>query len=218
MKNIFLALMVVYATSCTAVAGDLLQKRPVKQALSASENPSFESQKMKDWIIKTGNNNGLPFVILDKKEAKVFVFQADGQMIGAEPALIGSAIGDHSVPGIGERKLSAILPQERTSPAGRFVASLDRNLQNREILWVDYDAAISLHAVITSDIKERRAERLATPTPLDNRISYGCINVSSGFFKNVIHPTFFGTNGIVYILPETRPVLQFFGAYNVDKS
>jgi hypothetical protein len=157
----------------------------------------------------------LPFIILDKKEARVYVFQADGRLRGTAPALIGSAVGDHSVPGIGELKLSAILPQERTTPAGRFVASLDRNLQGKEILWVDYDAAISLHPVITSNIKEHRAERLATPTPLDNRISYGCINVPADFYKNVVHQVFTGTNGIVYVLPETRPVMAFFGAYTV---
>lgn len=43
-----------------------------------------------------------------------------------------------------------------------------------EILWVDYDAPISLHRVITTMPKERRAQRLASQTPLDNRISYGC--------------------------------------------
>jgi hypothetical protein len=208
MKNIFFGWMVVCSTSCTADTGDLFE----------AENPSLESRQIKDWILESGNNNGLPFIILDKKQAKVFVFQAGGQLRGAAPALIGSAVGDYSVPGIGERKLSAILPKERTTPAGRFVASLDRNIQNKEILWVDYDAAVSLHAVITSNIKERRAARLATSTPLDNRISYGCINVPSEFFKNVVQPIFFGTNGVVYILPETRPVLKFFGVYNVDKS
>ncbi|MBV5276836.1 hypothetical protein JZU56_03175, partial [bacterium] len=59
--------------------------------------------------------------------------------------------------------------------------------------------------------------RLATATPLDNRISYGCINVPAAFFKQVVHPMFAGTSGIVYVLPETRPVMAFFGAYAVDR-
>jgi hypothetical protein len=119
-------------------------------------------------------------------------------------------VGDDSAPGIGDKKLSAILPEERTTPAGRFVASLDRNLKGGQILWVDYDAAISLHPVVTSNAKERRAERLASPSPLDNRISYGCINVPADFFKNVISPAFAGSDGIVYVLPETRSVKLFF--------
>jgi hypothetical protein len=135
---------------------------------------------------------------------------------GSAPALLGLAHGDDSVPGIGERKLSTILPGERTTPAGRFVASLDRNLHGGEILWVDYENAISLHPVITSNVQERRAERLATPSPLDNRISYGCINVPAAFFMGVVSAAFKGTNGIVYVLPETRSAQRQFGLYDVQ--
>ncbi len=50
------------------------------------------------------------------------------------------------------------------------------------ILWVDYEDGIAMHAVITTNPKGRRLQRLTTPTPLDNRISYGCINVPAKFF------------------------------------
>ncbi|NHZ82135.1 hypothetical protein F2P44_23060 [Massilia sp. CCM 8695] len=152
----------------------------------------------------------MSFVIIDKKNAKAFVFHPDGQLRGAAAVLLGEAIGDDSVPGIGERALSTILPEERTTPAGRFVARLDRNLQGKDILWVDYGAAISLHRVVTGNPKERRGKRLATPSSLDNRISYGCINVPVVFFNNVVTPAFKNTKGIVYILPETRPLLHVF--------
>ena len=121
------------------------------------------------------------------------------------------------MPGIGNRKLASIRPDERTTPAGRFVAALDINLHGKEMRWVDYDAAISMHPVITSNPLERRAERLATPTPLDKRISYGCINVQPEFFKNVVSPAFKCTNGIVYVLPETRAVQEVFASYDVDE-
>jgi hypothetical protein len=153
----------------------------------------------------------MPFVIVDKKNAKVFVFYADGQLRGATPALLGLAKGDDSTPGIGSRKLSKIPPQERTTPAGRFVASLDHNLRGEEILWVDYDNGISMHRVHAKNLKERRQQRLSSPTPLDNRISYGCINISSKFYDNILRPAFTGTNGIVYVLPETRLANEFFG-------
>ena len=130
--------------------------------------------------------------------------------------LLGLAVGDDSVPGIGQRKLSSIRPDERTTPAGRFVASLDRDIHNKEILWVDYDTAVSLHAVVKGTPKERRAERLASPSPLDKRISYGCINVPVKFYEKVVSPIFTGTNGIVYVLPETRSAKEVFGSYDVQ--
>jgi hypothetical protein len=207
----------LFASNCMANTAESVRRDGSALAQPEAEVRSTDAQDILAWVIDSGNNGSLPFIILDKKETRVYVFQADGRLRGAAPALIGSAVGDHSVPGIGERKLSAILPSERTTPAGRLVASIDRNLQGKEVLWVDYDAAISLHSVITNNTKERRAERLATPTPLDNRISYGCINVPAAFFKQVVHPMFAGTSGIVYVLPETRPVMAFFGAYAVDR-
>ena len=190
---------------------------PVKRVNFNLESASQDARQMADWVVDSGDNRGMPFVIVDKKEARVFVFHADGLLRGTAPVLLGLALGDDSVPGIGDRKLSTIRPDERTTPAGRFVAALDRNLHGGDILWVDYDAAISLHPVVTSNLKEQRAQRLATPTPLDNRISYGCINVPAEFFKNVVSAAFKGTNGIVYVLPETRTSRQVFASYDVDE-
>ena len=53
--------------------------------------------------------------------------------------------------------------------------------------------------------------RLATATIDDNRISYGCINVPLPFFEGVILPLFKQTNGVVYVLPEVKPLAQVFG-------
>lgn len=178
---------------------------------------SAAAKKVADWIVDSGDNHSLPFAIVDKVEAKIFVFESKGVLRGTGSVLLGLARGDDTVPGIGSRKLSTILPEERTTPAGRFVASLDRNLRGEEVLWVDYDSAISLHRVITSKPEERRLQRLNSPSPLDNRISYGCINVSVGFYDKVVSPAFTGTFGVVYVLPETRPLTDVFALYDVDK-
>lgn len=181
-----------------------------KRADFESESKSRDAQKLADWVIDSGDNGGMPFVIIDKVEAKAFVFGADGRLRGAAPVLLGLAKGDHSAPGIGTRQLSGIRPEERTTPAGRFVASLGRNAKGKDILWVDYDIALSLHRVVPA---KARLQRLSSPTPLDNRISYGCINVPVKFYDNVVHPAFTGTRGIVYILPEIRAKNDVFMSY-----
>lgn len=192
--------------------------QPVRLANFGPEAFSPESRKLADWVVDSADNGRLPFMIIDKIEARVYMFDAQGQLQGAAAALLGLAVGDHTVPGIGQRKLSSIRPEERTTAAGRFVASLDRDIHGKELLWVDYDSALSLHPVVTGLPKERRAERLATPSPLDNRISFGCINVPVKFYENVVSPSFTGTNGIVYILPETRTAREVFGSYDVQDS
>lgn len=205
-----------------AAAPAAIEAQPVaahrpKRANFERERASHEARHVADWVVDSGDNRSMPFVIVDKTDAKVFVFDADGRLRGAAPALLGLARGDDAVPGIGDRALSSIRPEERTTPAGRFVAELGRNLRGDEILWVDYDGAISMHRVITTNPKERRLQRLASPTPLDKRISYGCINVPAKFYENVVHPAFTGTNGIVYVLPETQLAREVFASYDVEE-
>jgi hypothetical protein len=180
------------------------------------EAASQDAHHVADWVVDTGDNVGLPFVIVDKAGAKVFVFTADGKLRGAARALLGLAHGDDSAPGIGERRLENILPEERTTPAGRFVADLGMDMRGEEVLWVDYTAAISLHRVITSNIEEHRAQRLASSTTIDKRITYGCINVPKAFYEGIVSPTFTGTKGIVYIMPEIHSTLKTFPGYWVD--
>ena len=184
-----------------------------KRANFELEHKSRDAEHVADWVVDSGDNRGMPFVIVDKMEAKVFVFYADGRLRGAARALLGLARGDDSIPGIGHRKLSDMRPEERTTPAGRFVASLGYNFHGKDVLWVDYDLAVSMHRVITSNPREHRLQRLSTPTPLDKRISYGCINVPAKFFNNVVKPAFTGTNGIVYVLPDTRSISEIFASY-----
>ena len=135
-----------------------------------------------------------------------------------EAALLGLAVGDDSAPHVGDKPLSAIPPKDRTTPAGRFVAYLSHEAGKSNFLWVDYKNNIALHRVVKGTAKDRRAQRLATPTPLDNRITFGCINVPVDFFEQAVLPAFKGTKGIVYIMPEIRATRYFFSTYyDVDK-
>lgn len=180
------------------------------QADFAARPASDEARRLADWVVATDDTHGLPFVIVDKRAATVFAFDQRGSLVGAAPALLGLAQGDDTAPGIGGRRLADIGRAQRITPAGRFEASLGRNLAGKGILWVDYDSAISLHAVVTANAAERRLQRLATPSALDNRISYGCINVPAAYYDRVIQPLFTPADGIVYILPESRPFSDLF--------
>jgi hypothetical protein len=190
---------------------------PRQKADFGRERASPEARRIAGWIVDSADNQGLPFVVVDKVDARIFVFEPDGRIRGASPALLGSARGDDTVPGIGDRAYADMPPATRTTPAGRFVAALGMNTRGEDVLWVDYEAAVDIHRVITNNPRERRLARLATPTPLDNRISYGCINVPKRFYETVVAPAFAATHGIVYVLPEIRTALEFFGAYDVDE-
>jgi hypothetical protein len=176
---------------------------------------SPEARHVADWVADSRDNAGAEFVILDKRQATLYVFDADARLRGASPVLLGAARGDDSVPGIGARPIADVLPHERTTPAGRFVAERGHNAQGEDVVWVDYDAAVSMHRVRATVAKERRLQRLASKTAADNRISYGCINVPVAFYESFVRPTFATRRAIVYVLPEHKSAAQVFGSYDV---
>lgn len=176
----------------------------------AEADASPAARQVAAWVRDTADNHGLPFVIVDKIHAQALAFDPEGRLLGAAPVLLGLARGDVSPPGIGDRPLSAITPDERITPSGRYLASMGENLAGKGILWIDYDAALSLHPVVTTRAADRRLQRLATATTEDNRISYGCINVPARFYEDVVQRAFHGTTGVVYILPETRSLADVF--------
>ena len=201
-----LALGLIFAVSSTAAAR---QQAAPGQADAVERGASPAVQQLKTWVLETGDNQGLPFVLIDKVNAQVFAFDRDGLLLGATPVLLGLARGDIAPPGIGDRPLSAIAPEDRITPSGRFVASTGENLTGTSVLWIDYAGALSLHPV-RGRPADRRLQRLATPTSEDNRISYGCVNVPVAFYEEIIAPAFRGTVGIVYILPESLSIAEVF--------
>jgi hypothetical protein len=181
--------------------------------LRATHAASPDVLAMARWALASGDTEGLPFAIVDKPDSQVFVFDADGRLRGASPALVGAARGDDNVPGIGKRPIASIRPEERITPAGRFTAVMGRGPKGEDILWVDYESALALHRVVTNVPKERRLERLKSPQAAERRITYGCINVPVAFYEGVVRPTFEGTRGIVYILPDSKPLQDVFASF-----
>ncbi len=183
-----------------AVAPSLpLDELPADQAISDTVID------LAGWVIANDDHQDRPFTIVDKKAAQIFVFGADGKLMGAGPVLIGSAVGDHSAPGVADRELRDIPMEDRTTPAGRFVAGYGPAAGGERALWIEWETAISIHAVTTGVPAEERPLRLASPSPEDNRISHGCLNVSQQFYDHVLSPAY-ARGGMFYILPDEMAI------------
>lgn len=200
-----------------APPGQVAPQRPpaIRLADFRGEEPSGEARLVGNWVVATADAQRHAFVLVDKKEARVYVFGPDGRLVDSTPALMGAARGDDSYPGIGDKPLSQVKPYEKTTPAGRFVAEPGLNASNEDIVWVSYDLAVSMHRVRPLVARERRLERLATLTTDDNRISFGCINLPVTFYENVLKPTVQKYGAVIYVLPEVKTPQQVFGAYDV---
>jgi hypothetical protein len=204
--------------ACARIACALAAAWLAPAASAADATPiSAQAREVVQWIVQAHDNADAPFLVVDKRSARLLVFDAHAQLQADAPVLLGAAKGDGSVPGIGERPIRDIRPFERTTPAGRFVAEAGRNSQGEDIVWVDYDVAVSMHRVRATNPRERRLERLATPTIADNRISYGCINVPARFFDAWVSPLFRnGTRTLVYVLPEVQSLARTFPGWHAE--
>jgi hypothetical protein len=198
-------------TSFGATSAEHADAQPVTAAdqLPRGQEVSSTVIELAGWVVATKDSQGYPFAVIDKAAAQILVFGGDGRLRGAAPGLFGSAIGDHSAPGVAGLALAEIPGRDRTTPAGRFVGGFGPSIDAGRVLWVDYESAVSLHPATMGVPAERRAERLASPSPKDNRVTHGCINVSPEFYEQVIRPTF-ERGGVFYILPDKAPIAEIF--------
>ena len=184
------------------------------ELLSALDNvdASDDARYVEHWIHEKGDDHGRPFVIVDKKAARIFVFGAGGKLVGESSTILGQSRGDAPVPGAGQKNPSDLLPYERKTPAGRFESQPGRNLHGEPVVWVDYETGIAIHRVRPGISQMQRVNSLASEDPTNKRLSLGCVVVPEEFFWSVVLPTMGHTHGVVYVLPEDEPVQALFTA------
>jgi len=165
---------------------------------------SREASELIARVMRTGEHDMLPFAVVDKKDARLYVFDAQGRLQGESAALIGEAMGDDIAPGVGEHAQTGEVPlAERTTPAGRFVSQPGRNRSGEHVIWVDYDSAFAIHRVRPGRSRMERLSRLASRNPLDRRTSLGCVVVPEPFYEQVVRRWLGQGRSVVYVMPES---------------
>jgi hypothetical protein len=182
----------------------------LSQADFAGYQPTPDTRHMADWVVERRDNGKMPFVVLDKRDARLYVFEAGGRLMGQTPVLLGSSHGDETYPGIGDVPIAQVKPYQRTTAAGRFVTRPGLDADHTDVVWLDYDAALAMHRVINKVKAERRLQRLASADPHARRISWGCINIPVAFFDSYISPVFGKRSGVTYVIPERKTFAEVF--------
>ena len=172
--------------------------------------PTPDARHMADWVVARHDNGRMPFIVLDKRDARLYVFKANGELVDQTPVLLGAAHGDETYPGIGDVPIALVKPYQRTTAAGRFVTRPGLDADHTDVVWLDYDAALAMHRVINKVKSERRLQRLASDNPKVRRISWGCINIPIAFFDSYISPVFGKHSGVTYVIPERKTFNEVF--------
>lgn len=212
--SILIAAILVAAAPAAAAPKTKARAQPapvMAPALVPTIMPSPEARRVADWIAASRDNRALPYAVIDKVSASLVLYDSSGRPLAQVPVLIGIATGDEASPGVGSKKLGEIGPAEKTTPAGRFLAKFGYAAGRQQVLWVDYANSVAIHAIPADAAKsEKRRERMLSPEPDDNRITFGCINVPRVFYGSTLRPLFRRKGGYVYVLPDTRPLQDVF--------
>jgi hypothetical protein len=179
-----------------AMIGTPVQVVAAQQSELARERASAEVEHVARWAVESRDHSGLPFIVVDKARARLFAFDTAGRLLASAPVLLGASRGDGPA-------------TEAATPAGRFVAA--SWLPGEGIVWINADAAVSLHGIPSGRSPGRSMQRLASAELEDRRISDGSLHVAGEFYSEYLRPLKEHST-IAYVLPEVLPVREVFEA------
>lgn len=142
------------------------------------------------------------YYIVDKPTATIYAINSNGKGIASSPVILGATKGE--IPNTADTE-KPLYNQIATTPAGKFElihSDIDSTIykgKSLALLGTDY---LAIH-IVYPDPEEykKRIKALKTSTPNDNRISWGCINVSENFWTSSIAP--YAKNGsTIFITPD----------------
>jgi hypothetical protein len=194
-----------------AAAGNESESPAANAVAPVATDVSAQARELAGWVLKSRDHKEQPFAIVDKKDARIYVFDASGRLQGASPALLGQAPGDDIAPGVGVHAQEGYVPfEERTTPAGRFVSEPGRNLTGEHVIWVDYDSAFAIHRLRPGRAQRDREARLASPQASEHRASLGCVVVPVQFYEQVVQRMLGNGRSVVYVMPENGSAREVF--------
>jgi len=213
MGHALAAALFAAAATATAVAApaNYTESPPAEIGGQTAAQLSGEARELAGWVLKSRDHHDQPFAIVDKKDARIYVFDGSGRLHGASPALLGQAPGDDIAPGVGAHAQEGYVPfEERTTPAGRFVSEPGRNLTGEQVIWVDYDSAFAIHRLRPGRAQREREARLASPQASEHRASLGCVVVPVQFYEQVVQRMLGTGRATVYVMPENGSARDIF--------
>lgn len=192
-------------------AGDV--NLSVKRKIDAKgKNISFDAAKTAQWVLDTGDSDGYPFIVTDKVGATMYFFDKNGVLLRKSPVLVGKNVGDF----IGHTDAGRVTPSGRFEIAPETDATYGNVFSVMGTDMIDSESGdlveVAIHRLSLHDPSENRPKRIATATPLDNRISWGCMNLDNKVMDWAVNK--YPLGGVIYILPETADGRSAFAPFN----
>ncbi len=200
----------VYAESGGRETG--VKRHRVKQVIKPAMRPADnampdEVRLVVDWILRTDQHAGRPFIVGDKTNGLLLAFRGDGELIAQAPALYGAVRTDEMTQAQADKSWKELVDADKITPAGIFPAlAYQSPAYGSSIRFAEY---ANSNLLIHRAPAEWRRRNLQSGETAKMRVTYGCINVMPDFLDKVLLPIFNGES-TVFILPEKRSAREFF--------
>lgn len=175
-----------------ALAPDTSSSEQRVQRALAHVRASWEVRQLAQWVIQNQDNRHAPFLVVDKAQARLYAFDAQGELLASTDVLLGALQGD--------------MPEAAATPAGRFTAQ-DRGGPLARLVWANAETELELYGSRSHQTPGRADWRLASDRAEDKRISDGSLHVAPQFFREHL-AGLRGRASTLYVLPETVPRLR----------
>lgn len=166
---------------------------------------SSNAQRVIDWIAAQNrpSDNSL---IVDPATGRLYVMKG-GKVVADAPALFGKQGIAEADARIINANVDETTDDMKVTPSGRYAARMEPDADyGSRITFLRGDAAnaspYAIHRVYLGNPKDRRQQRLDSASPLDNTISYGCVNVSNEFYDQVLRKLDFSGDTFTYLMPS----------------
>lgn len=153
-------------------------------------NESSYNQLTDDGKLAYDNEvkNKKSFIIVDKPLSKAYIYDSTGKLVKSFPVVLGRSLGDQT----NAASASSTVPGDKAyTTAGKFTLDStqmlpeDRAEYKNKILAISGTNELALHITYPGEL-EKRTKALNSDSVEDNRLSWGCVNISEANWDNFV--------------------------------
>jgi hypothetical protein len=167
-------------------------------------------QGVKNIYLYSLNNVNDSYIVVDKPTARLFIIDSNKNLVTDFPVLLGQTKGESKNIANSDSDIAI----GATTPAGKYrltnlyINKDDSVMYQGRILSLlgQGQGGLAIHMTYPLEI-EKRSKALETETTEDNRMSWGCINISLENWDNYIKPYFNTEKQFIFITPDNPNLL-----------
>jgi hypothetical protein len=164
----------------------------------ARERAAPEVQEVAQWAVASQDHAGLPFVVVDKTQARLFAFDPQGQLLGSTAILSSRPQG--------------VPTPVAAAPTGRFVTDTGLSAHADGIVWVNAGIGFSVYGTPAGQDAGFAPQPWASGDGDNQAVADGTLRVAGDFYREHLS-NLKSQVSVAYVLSQGQPWHEVLGNY-----